>query len=561
MRPFLNYKLPSVEFSRIALAAAATVYLAGCGGGTAALAVLPLTATVATANGNLLGNDRDASGVLSFKGIAYAAAPVADLRWRAPQAAPSFSGAKDAKSYGNRCWAFVPGVAAAVVPGVSEDCLFLNVWTGAQTLDEKRPVMVWLHGGGFLFGTSGDPRWEGQNLAKKGVIVVSINYRLGVFGFLGHPDLSAESAGQGSGMYGLRDQVAALQWVKANIAAFGGDPANITVFGESAGAHAIGMLSTSPLAKGTFNKAIAQSGAFLESEFGPLPTKAAAEAKGSAFGAGLGASSLAALRAVPALQVAQAVSLNPAVPPFSPSIDGSVLPENPYLRYQKGLQNDVPLLVGQNLQEGAIVFENRALAYAAGVQPAPATVNAAAFTTAATKVFGAANMAQFAQYYPATNDAEAKNSSITLIGDLIIGAQTWAWAGLQKATGKSPVYSYLFKQVSSYNPIPIHVSEVAYVFQTLPPKTTPVAVTAGPQDVATAETMAFYWTNFAKTGNPNSAGLPNWPEYLGARGQVMGLSATGASAEAEPFTDRFTFLNSFRAAGVLTINFLKHFGP
>ena len=552
----------SLRSSPLAAALAASVYLAGCGGGESAAPVtVPVTPTVALANGSVLGNDRDASGVLSFKGIPYAAAPVGDLRWRAPQAAPNFSGIKDAKSYAGKCWAFVPGVAAAATPGVSEDCLYLNVWTGAQATDEKRPVMVWLHGGGFLFGTSGDPRWEGGNLAKKGVIVVSINYRLGVFGFLGHPDLSTESAGQASGMYGLRDQVAALQWVKNNIAAFGGDPSNITVFGESAGAHAIGMLTTSPLAKGTFNKAIAESGAFLESEFGPLPTKAAAEAKGLAFGAGLGVANLAALRAIPALQVAQAVSLNPAVPPFSPSIDGSVLPEDPYVRYQKGLQNDVPLLVGQNLQEGAIVFENRALAYVAGVPPAPATVSAAAFTTAATKVFGVANMAQFARYYPATTDAEAKTSSITLIGDLIIGAQTWAWAGLQKATGKSPVYSYLFKQVSAYNPVPIHVSEVAYVFQTLPPKTVPVAVSAGAQDIALAETMASYWTNFAKTGNPNSAGLPNWPEYTGARGQVMGLSGAGAAAEPEPFTDRFTFLNSFRNAGVLTINFLKQFGP
>ena len=552
----------SLRSSPLAAALAASVYLAGCGGGESAAPVtVPVTPTVALANGSVLGNDRDASGVLSFKGIPYAAAPVGDLRWRAPQAAPNFSGIKDAKSYAGKCWAFVPGVAAAATPGVSEDCLYLNVWTGAQATDEKRPVMVWLHGGGFLFGTSGDPRWEGGNLAKKGVIVVSINYRLGVFGFLGHPDLSTESAGQASGMYGLRDQVAALQWVKNNIAAFGGDPSNITVFGESAGAHAIGMLTTSPLAKGTFNKAIAESGAFLESEFGPLPTKAAAEAKGLAFGAGLGVANLAALRAIPALQVAQAVSLNPAVPPFSPSIDGSVLPEDPYVRYQKGLQNDVPLLVGQNLQEGAIVFENRALAYVAGVPPAPATVSAAAFTTAATKVFGVANMAQFARYYPATTDAEAKTSSITLIGDLIIGAQTWAWAGLQKATGKSPVYSYLFKQVSAYNPVPIHVSEVAYVFQTLPPKTVPVAVSAGAQDIALAETMASYWTNFAKTGNPNSAGLPNWPEYTGARGQVMGLGAAGAAAEPEPFTDRFTFLNSFRNAGVLTINFLKQFGP
>ena len=173
-------KSSALKSSPLAAALAASVYLAGCGGGdSSAPVIVPVTPTVALANGSVLGNDRDASGVLSFRGIPYAAAPVGDLRWRAPQAAPNFSGIKEAKSYAGRCWAFVPGVAAAATPGVSEDCLYLNVWTGAQATDEKRPVMVWLHGGGFLFGTSGDPRWEGGNLAKKGVIVVSINYRLG----------------------------------------------------------------------------------------------------------------------------------------------------------------------------------------------------------------------------------------------------------------------------------------------------------------------------------------------------------------------------------------------
>jgi para-nitrobenzyl esterase len=242
----------------------------GCGGNdsTPDTSSQPLDNHVSVASGSLSGNPADASGIVSFKGIPYAAAPVGNLRWKEPQPAASWSGTRDATSFGAKCWAAAAFGGPIATANVSEDCLFLNVWSGARTRGARLPVMVWIHGGGFQFGTGSDNALDGTSLAKKGVVVVTLNYRLGVFGHRSRPDLDAESGGHKSGMYGIQDQIAALRWVKANIASFGGDPANVTVFGESAGAHAIGLLMASPLATGLFQKAIGESGAFWESEHG-----------------------------------------------------------------------------------------------------------------------------------------------------------------------------------------------------------------------------------------------------------------------------------------------------
>ena len=523
---------------RSTVIAGALSILAACGGtGTPSAPTASLSANQALAEtGMLTGNPADASGVMSFKGIPYAAAPVGELRWKAPQAAAHWTGARAATQYGNTCW---QGTAFGPVDNsrASEDCLFLNVWTGAKASSERRPVMVWIHGGGFQFGTSGDPRWEGANLAKKGVVVVSLNYRLGVLGFLARTDLDAESGGHSSGMYGLLDQVAALQWVKNNIAAFGGDPGNVTVFGESAGAHAIGMLLSSPLAKGLFTKAIAESGAFWETPKGVMKSHVMASQTGAHLGAALGASTLAALRNLSASQL----MADPTEPAYSPSVDGYVLPSDPASRFAAGLQNDVPLLEGQNADEGTI------FAATAGI-PSDTKEH---FIAAATAAFGTNNIDTFLQFYPATTDAQAQQSEVTLAGDLIIASQTWEMANLQKKTGKSPVYSYYFSQTSPYNPLPIHVSEVPYVFQNL------VANGHGApnaSDLAVADAMSSYWTNFARTGNPNGDGLPNWVAYTGAGGQVMGL-ATPLQIQTEPTTARFQFLNRFRSLGSLGFSF------
>ena len=526
-------KVSEGKWIAIAVAVLGSMSIAACGGSSTSDQAL--TGTVLLANGKLVANEADAAGVLSFKGIPYAAAPVGDLRWRAPQPAANWVGTRDAKTYGHTCW---QGKAFGPVDNsnANEDCLFLNVWTGATSIIEKRPVMVWLHGGGFQFGTSGDPRWEGAKLAQKGVVVVSINYRLGVFGFLARTDLDTEPGAQSSGMYGLLDQIAAMQWVKKNITAFGGDPNNITVFGESAGAHAVGMLLASPLTKGAFQKAIAESGAFWESPKGAMPPHIAAVGLGSKLGLGQGAITLPALRALSA----ETLINDPTEPAYGPSIDGYVLPADPYSRFAAGLQNDVPLLAGQNANEGEI------FAIPAGI---PQTKDS--FIAAATSAFGTANINTFLQFYPAGSDAESKQSEITLAGDLIISSQTWKMANTQLTTGKSPVYSYYFSQTSPYNPLPIHVSEVPYVFQNLGPNGKGAL---GASDLAVADAMSSYWTNFAKTGNPNGTGLPNWPAYTGAGGQVMGLGNV-IQAQPEKSTARFQFLNSFRLNGSLGFKF------
>lgn len=523
---------------RATMLACVTAILTACGGsdGIPAQSAVLANSQAQVETGLVTGNPVDSSGIISFKGIPYAAAPVGALRWQAPQPAVKWTGNRTATQYGNTCW---QGTAFGPVDNskASEDCLFLNVWTGAKSTTEKRPVMVWLHGGGFQFGTSGDPRWEGGNLAKKGVVVVSINYRLGVFGFLARQDLDAESGGKSSGMYGLLDQIAALHWVKTNIAAFGGDPNNITVFGESAGAHAVGMLLASPLAAGIFNKAIAESGAFWETPQGVMRSHAAVSQIGAQLGVTMGAQTLADLRALPASQL----MTDPTEPAYNPSVDGYVLTTDPYSRFAAGEQNDVPLLEGKNADEGTI------FAATAGI-PADTKDH---FVAAATSAFGAANINTFLQFYPATTDAAAQQSEVTLAGDLIIASQTWEMANLQLKTGKSPVYSYYFSQTSAYNPLPIHVSEVPYVFQNL------VANGHGAPDAtdtAVADAMSSYWTNFAKTGNPNGNGLPDWPAYTGAGGQVMGL-ATPLQAQPEVSTARFQFLNSFRSNGSLGFAF------
>jgi para-nitrobenzyl esterase len=522
--------------ARLLAAVALAAAVSACGGGEADA---PLGPQVQTLSGRIAGAAAGAADVLAFKGIPYAAPPTGALRWKEPQPVAPWSGTRDATRFGARCWAATAFGGPVRTEGVSEDCLTLNVWSPAKTRGAALPVMVWIHGGGFQFASSADALYDGASLARNGVVVVTLNYRLGVFGFLSRPDLDVESGGHGSGMYGMLDQVAALRWVRDNIAAFGGDPRNVTLFGESAGAHAVGMLMASPLTTGLFHKAIGQSGAFWESE---MKTRAQAQASGLALGRELGAEDLQQLRSVDALRLQTATDWTLAMPTrFSPTVDGYVLRELPYAAFAAGRQQDGPLLAGWNADEG-IPFMAYSLPHA----------TPQAFSDAAAATFGAANLADFLRLYPAATPGA---SAQALEGDLTIKHQTWSWLVQQRKTGRSPVWGYRFAYVSPFDPVPTHLSEVQFVFgnllgNALPGLPAPAAPSAA--DRAVSQAMQAYWTNFARSGDPNGSGLPAWPRYEGAGTQVLQFGATPAAAPEEG-TARFQFLDRFRINGLMTV--------
>lgn len=495
---------------------------------------------IATHAGFVRGSPRDARGVLAFKGIPYAAPPVGPLRWRAPQPPAPWAGVRDALVFGAGCLSALENDHR---PGPrDEDCLYLNVWTAAKHADEKRPVMAWIHGGGFQFGSASNPATDGGALAAKGVVVVSFNYRLGIFGFFAHSYLDTEAP---SGNYGLQDQLMALRWVKANIAGLGGDPDNVTLFGESAGAMAVGILMASPRAHGLFHKAIGQSGAFWDGRHGPLQTFDEARARGRAFARQQGNASIADLRTMPAVRLNAAApwsfKSSPVVAAFSPSIDHHVVPDVPARRFLRGEQMQIPLLAGWNATEE--------FPFAAQSLP---DQSAKAFLAAAEAMFGRERLVDFLKVYPAGSDAEAKASAAALTGDIVVGEQCWQWLRLHRRSGHVSVYGYLFSYTSPYTPIASHVTEIPFVFGTLTPQqvigsTTPPAE----KDRALARTMMSYWVNFASHGNPNGPGLPLWPGY--DETDVVQNFDTTIEARPNPHAARFRFLDSFRQDGVLPL--------
>ena len=494
--------------------------------------------TVRVESGDIRTTGRDSQGVLAFKGIPYADAPVGELRWQPPKPPKPWDGVRDASVLGHRCWVNVPnnriGGAIAGVPE-DEDCLYLNVWTAAKSASERRPVMVWLHGGGFQFGTSGEHGTDGTLLAQKGVVLVSLNYRLGVFGFFSYPTLRG-TANRLSGNFGLQDQIAALKWIKANIADFGGDPNNVTVFGESAGSQAVSLLMSSPLAKGLFQKAIGESGSSLQS----LPDAGEMSMRGAAYAGALGAKSLDDLRAISAerLNTAATGDFQTGAPiVFAPAIDGYVLPDQVTTVFAQGKQNDVSLIAGYNRRE-EFLFLSQTLPHG----------NAAEFRTAAERVFGASKMKEFAALYPCNTDAEAKTSAEELYGDVRQRAETWQWLVLHSHTGKSGVYGYQFSYESPYSPVASHTADIVFVFgnlvhQVFAPKSPP----ADQHDRTLSDQMSSYWTNFAKTGDPNGAGLPIWPSFRSGN-SLLQINGDGRITESPPTSlqiARFKFLENF----------------
>jgi para-nitrobenzyl esterase len=448
-----------------------------------------------------------------YRGIPFAAPPLGDLRWRTPQPPEKWEGVKQATK-------FAPGPMQGGNPpsGKNEDCLYLNIWTPAKSADEKIPVLVWIYGGGFGAGATSEKNYSGENLAMKGVVLVSIAYRVGQLGFLAHPELSKENPNHVSGNYGLLDMIAGLQWVQKNIAAFGGDPNKVSIFGESAGGIAVSMLCASPLAKGLFHGAISQSGG----SFGPprlttfpgenLKRLPDAEHAGEAYVEKAGVSSIAELRKIDADKLPAGRGLGMSWP----IIDGWVIPDDQYKLYEAGRFNDTPILVGYNSDEGASFSPPKtAEDYIAGVKT---------------------RYGKFAddliKAYPVDSGAVPKTAR-DLARDAAFGWHTWIWARLQAKMGKSKVFYYYFDQHPDYtkdsprfgygSP---HGQDVAYVFQHLDasnPQTTKT-------DPEISEAMATYWTNFARRGDPNGEGVPVWPAFSDATPVVMNFSQTPHTA-------------------------------
>jgi len=454
--------------------------------------------------GKLAGAAGNNPDVRVYRGIPYALPPVGDLRWKPPQPPAPWQGVREAKEFGNACWQSPYPAAASIyqakLPPLSEDCLTLNVWTAAKSEKDRLPVMVWIHGGGFTRGSGISPAYNGEGFARKGVVLVTINYRLGVFGFLAHPALSAESVHHSSGNYAVLDQIAALQWVKKNIAAFGGDANRVTVFGESAGSWAVNALMASPLAKGLFQRAIGESGG----SFSPMKTLADAEKAGERLATTMGASQdvLKSLRSKPAEELLKASD----EPTVRPMVDGWVLPQDVATIFARGKQNDVPLIVGFNSDEGTTLA------------PQGAQVTTTAFASGAQR-FG--NLTeQFLKVYPATSDVEAVSSFYSAYRDQVFGWEMRTWARMSTKTGKEPVYLYYFTHrppgPQSQRLRAFHAAEIAYVFGTF--------FWPFPWEDADrklSETMSTYWVNFARTGNPNGEGLTKWPAYNPGTDQAL----------------------------------------
>lgn len=480
--------------------------------------LLPMVAfsqrTRVTVSAGIIEGTINAEGdIRIYKGIPFAAPPVGDLRWKAPQPVQPWEGVK-------KCTAFGPSPMQAkpqpfmfwssefLIPEepISEDCLYLNVWSGAETADEARPVLVYIYGGGFRSGGAGCPIYDGEAMAKKGVVFVSINYRVGAFGFLAHPELSEEAPYSTSGNYGILDMIAALRWVQSNIAAFGGDPGNVTIAGQSAGAFGVNFLTASPLAEGLFHRAIAQSGgSFYTRPSRPGLDLAGAEQMGVDFANSLDCQSLSDLRSKSAEEIHKAQG-----GPAWPVVDGHVLPESIYDIYKNGLQNDVPLLVGWNGDD--LIFTQ--------------TKEADEFRAQMKERFGNLSEAFF-EAYPAETTKQATKAQLDVSRDETFGIQVYTWAKLQTQTGKSPAYIYNFnRKVPAHTPETefgaFHSGEIVYAYNNLHTLDRPWE----PVDKKIAEVMSSYWVNFAKAGDPSGPGLPAWKPYDPKQEQVLVIDKT-----------------------------------
>jgi len=468
-----------------------------------------------------------------FKGIPFAAPPLGENRWKAPQPVAKWDGVRQADAFGAPCaagagggrgggggrGAAAPGAAAQAAPAPAappreparaEDCLYLNVWTSANSPNDRRPVMVWIYGGGFTGGSGGLAWYDGENLAAKGPVIVTFNYRLGSLGFFSHPELAKESGHNASGNYGMMDALAALQWVKKNISAFGGDPNNVTIAGESAGAIMIGAIVGSPQAKGLFHRAIAESGGWMGLMMGRMTSGETAQANGVKTMEALGAKTIAELRAKPMNELT-GLSAGGLV------IDGYLIPEDISHTFASGRQNAVDVLTGSNKDEANF-------GVCGGGRGNATPITAETFKTNAQRRFGEA-ADEYVKLYGVTSDAEAQPAAHIACADEI----NWnmrQWAVAQAKAGKR-AYTYFFTRIPTINggPSPngaTHTAEISYAWNN--PKGQ-ANQTWNDVDTKLADTMSSYWVNFITKGDPNGNGLPRWPEFkdlMGGRVMVLG---------------------------------------
>ena len=491
---------------------------------------------VRTDSGLVAGVFEAGGKVVAFEGIPYAAPPIGEFRWKPPQAAPKWDGVRSAKGFGPHCPQFESSPDVVFRDsGSSEDCLTLNVWASASARNDRLPVMVWVHGGGFAYGGSSEPRQDGRYLAARHVIVVSMNYRLGILGFFVHPELTAESSHHASGNYGLMDMTAALGWVKRNIASFGGDPDNITLFGDSAGSFAVSALMASPISRGMLSKAIGESGGAFFSPGLVVESREMREERDTSLAkAAFGTSRLPELRKLSATEIVRDVvgKLGPLV--FGPDVDGYFLPDSVPNIYAAGEQAHIPLLAGWTVDEGRnqVVLANP-------------KITATSFVAQAQREFGA-NSEKFLALYPARTSEELQNSAAEYAGDHSIAYSTWKWLEAQAKTDNVPAFRYFFELGShgdknhSVSLGAFHTDDIEYVFGTLDSRS---GATWRPEDRELSERMMSYWTNFARTGDPNGPALPQWPAYTERSGwEVMHLDVV-QEAIRDTHRDRYLFLD------------------
>ena len=501
---------------------------------------------VQTAHGTLEGTED--SGIRIFRGVPFAQPPVGELRWQAPQPVQPWEGIKKANAFGPR--AMQRPIFSDMnfrSDGVSEDCLYLNVWTPAKSAEERLPVLVYFYGGGFVAGDGSEYRYDGESMARRGIVTLTVNYRLNVFGFFAHPELTKESSHQASGNYGLLDQAAALQWVHDNVAAFGGDPDRVTIAGESAGSFSVSAQMASPLSRDLLAGAIGESGSLLSSD--RTTSLAEAEQTGVRFAEMIGASSLTALRALPADSLLEATA-NPDAPRFLIAVDGYFFPQSPDSVYATGQQADVPLLLGWNSEESSyrgLLGEQ---------EPTPEN-----YTAVVEERYGD-QAPEILKLYPGTTASEVMQSATDLASDRFIGFGTWKWGEVHAKTSGQPVYRYYYTHprpalrsetedavaraeggaatpVEAPSPGAVHSAEIEYALGNLP---TNRVYDWQPEDYQVSEIMQSYFEHFIKTGDPNGLGVPTWPATnRGDTSQVMHINVA-TQARPTQHQDRYQFM-------------------